>query len=422
MGAHCCAVVVACVQVSPKGMMGLRQNRHAPPGDGSEQGLGVETVMERDVHISRAVALARQAVGLSDPNPRVGCVLVGPDGQVIGEGHTQRAGGPHAEVMALRDAQARGLSTVGATAYVSLEPCSHHGRTPPCADALVRAQVARVVVVLMDPNPLVAGQGVARLREAGIQVETLSPQHPQAVAMRELNMGFLSRMVRQRPWVRMKIAGSLDGRTALDNGDSQWITGDAARADGQRWRARAGAVLTGIGTALDDDPRLDVRVIDVARQPLRVVLDSHWRLPPQARLLQTPGEALVYGLADEAGRDAAAQRHALLAMGASVHTLPADASGQHVDLGAAMADLVHRGVNELHVEAGARLNAALIEGGWVDEYLLYVAPKLIGPGRGLATLSPLARVADALTLRFHSVEQVGEDLRIIARPDGRDQF
>lgn len=373
-----------------------------------------------DVQAARAVELARRAIGLSDPNPRVGCVLLAPDGSVIGEGHTQQAGGPHAEVMALRDAEARGHSTVGGTAYVALEPCSHHGRTPPCADALVRAQLARVVVVLMDPNPLVAGQGVARLRAAGIQVEVLPADHPQAMAMRELNIGFLSRMVRQRPWVRMKIAGSLDGRTALDNGDSQWITGDAARADGQVWRARAGAVLTGIGTALDDDPRLDVRAIEVARQPLRVVLDSRWRLPPTARLLAPPGEALVYGLAGDAAAQAA--RAALADRGAHTQVLSADPSGQHPDLGAVLADLSARGINELHVEAGARLNAAWIQSGWVDEYLLYVAPKLIGPGRGLAALPPLAHLADAVTLRFHAVEQVGEDLRIIARPAGREHF
>lgn len=323
--------------------------------------------------------------------------------------------------MALRDAQSAGHTTSGATAYVTLEPCSHHGRTPPCADALVTAGLARVVVVLMDPNPLVGGQGVSRLRAAGIHVDILPPTHPQALAMRELNIGFLSRMVRQRPWVRMKIAGSLDGRTALDNGDSQWITGPAARADGQVWRARAGAVLTGIGTVLDDDPRLDVRAIEVAHQPLRVVLDSRWRLPPASRLLQPPGKVLVYGLNDESA-DAQAAREALAAQGATVVTAPADAGGLHVDVAAILADLGTRGINELHVEAGARLNATFIEGDWVDEYLLYVAPKLVGPGSGLAALPPLARMADARTLSFHAFEQVGEDLRILARPTGWSDF
>lgn len=394
-----------------------------PPSRGTPRDELVQAFCNNndELHVTQAVTLARQAIGLSEPNPRVGCVLVAADGQVIGQGHTQQAGGPHAEVMALRDAQAQGHATRGATAYVALEPCSHHGRTPPCADALVRAEVARVVVVLMDPNPLVAGQGVARLRAAGIAVDVLPAGHPQAVAMRELNIGFLSRMVRRRPWVRMKIAASLDGRTALDNGDSQWITAPAARADGQVWRARAGAVLTGIGTALDDDPRLDVRAIEVARQPLRVVLDSRWCLPATARLLAPPGEVLVYGLADESGEAQAAQL-ALAARGASVAMLPADASGRHLDLASVMADLTARGINELHVEAGARLNAALIEGDWVDEYLLYLAPKLVGPGRGLAALSPLNRMADARTLTFHAVEQVGEDLRILARPAGRADF
>lgn len=381
----------------------------------------MQTYCNDELHVAQAVMLARQAIGLSDPNPRVGCVLVAADGQVMGQGHTQQAGGPHAEVMALRDAQTRGHGTSGATAYVALEPCSHHGRTPPCAEALVRAEVARVVVVMMDPNPLVAGQGVARLRAAGITVDVLPPDHPQAVAMRELNIGFVSRMVRQRPWVRMKIAASLDGRTALDNGDSQWITGPQARADGQVWRARAGAVLTGIGTALDDDPRLDVRSIEVARQPLRVVLDSHWRLSPTARLLLPPGEVLVYGLAGESG-EAQAAREALVSQGASVAKSSPDASGQHLDLGAVLADLTARGINELHVEAGARLNAAFIDGDWVDEYLLYLAPKLVGPGRGLAALPGLSRMADARTLAFHAIEQVGEDLRILARPVGRDHF
>jgi diaminohydroxyphosphoribosylaminopyrimidine deaminase/5-amino-6-(5-phosphoribosylamino)uracil reductase len=373
--------------------------------------------------LAQAVALARGAIGLSEPNPRVGCVLVSAKGEVIGQGHTQQAGGPHAEVMALREAAERGQPTQGATAYVTLEPCSHHGRTPPCADALVKASVARVVVALLDPNPLVGGQGVARLRAAGIQVDVVPPEHPCAVASRELNIGFLSRMVRQRPWVRMKMAGSLDGRTALDNGQSQWITGDAARADGQVWRARAGAVLTGIGTVLADDPRLDVRAVQTPRQPLRVVLDSNWRTPSSARLLAPPGQVLIYGLSD--GLDAAQAartQQALREQGADVATLPPDATGQHLDLGAVLADLGRRGINELHVEAGARLNAAFIAGGWVDEYLVYLAPKLIGPGRGLAALPALQALSGAVELRFHDVQQVGADLRVLARPVGPAPF
>lgn len=376
-----------------------------------------------DEFLSQAVALAQGAIALSEPNPRVGCVIASADGQVLGQGHTQQAGGPHAEVMALRDAQARGASVRGATAYVTLEPCSHHGRTPPCAEALVQAGVARVVVALMDPNPLVGGQGVTRLREAGVQVDVLPPDHPSAVASRELDIGFLSRMVRQRPWVRLKMAGSLDGRTALENGESKWITGEAARADGHGWRARAGAVLTGIGTVLADDPRLDVRALTVPRQPLRVVLDSTWRTPQSARLWAQPGDALVCGLAPDAlDAQALARRQALEAAGCAVLDCAADARAGGLDLAGVLSSLAQRGVNELHVEAGARLNAAFITGGWVDEYLLYVAPKLIGPGRALAQLPALAHLGEAIDLRFQDVQKIGEDLRIVARPPGRDAF
>jgi diaminohydroxyphosphoribosylaminopyrimidine deaminase/5-amino-6-(5-phosphoribosylamino)uracil reductase len=377
--------------------------------------------MSDDFYLAQAVTLARQAIGLSEPNPRVGCVLLSAAGQVIGQGHTQQAGGPHAEVVAMRDAESQGHSTQGATAYVTLEPCSHHGRTPPCADALVKAGVARVVVALLDPNPLVGGQGVARLEAAGIRVDVIQADHPSAVAARELNIGFLSRMVRLRPWVRMKMAGSLDGRTALNNGQSKWITGAAARADGHAWRARAGAVLTGIGTVLADDPRLDVRAVQTHKQPLRVVLDSHWRTPVASQLLQPPGDVLIYGLDD--GQPAHAQASSALAQaGATIAAVASDVSGQHIDLGAVLQDLARRGVNELHVEAGAQLNAALIAGNWVDEYLVYVAPKLIGPGRGLAALPELTELTQATDLRFHDVQVVGEDLRILARPPGRDRF
>jgi len=377
--------------------------------------------MNDDETLHQAVALARQAVGLTDPNPRVGCVILAADGSLAGQGHTQQAGGPHAEVMALRDAQARGVSVRGGTAFVTLEPCSHHGRTPPCADALVAHGLARVVMAMLDPNPLVAGQGVRRLEAAGIAVIVVPPDHPAAVEARELNLGFLSRMVRRRPWVRLKAAGSLDGRTALENGESQWITGPEARADGQVWRARATAVLTGIGTVLDDNPRLDVRAMPVARQPWRVVLDSQWRTPVGSRLLAPPGTVLVYGVAE--GDEALARRQALAGAGATVIPVPAAAvpAGQ-VDLAWVLHDLAQRGVNELHVEAGARLNAAFIAGDWVDEYLLYVAPKLIGPGRALAALAPLGKLADAPTLRFVDTALVGPDLRLVARPPGREAF
>ena len=235
-----------------------------------------------------ALALAHQAIGLTDPNPRVGCVLATDDGRVIGRGHTQQAGGPHAEVMALRDAQTRGESVQGATAVVTLEPCAHHGRTPPCCDALIAAGIGRVVMAMRDPFPQVAGQGVARLRAAGIEVIELAADSDAAQAAYALNIGFFSRIERGRPWVRLKAATTLDGRTALDNGVSQWITGEAARRDGHAWRRRAGAVLTGVGTVLDDNPRLDVRLVDTARQPLRVVVDSRLDMPLHARILEHP--------------------------------------------------------------------------------------------------------------------------------------
>ncbi|AWI55069.1 bifunctional diaminohydroxyphosphoribosylaminopyrimidine deaminase/5-amino-6-(5-phosphoribosylamino)uracil reductase RibD [Aquabacterium olei] len=369
-----------------------------------------------------ALAEGRKALWRSAPNPPVGCALVR-DGQVIATGHTAEVGGPHAEATALADLHARGAHARGATAYVTLEPCSHHGRTPPCADALVREGVARVVVALADPNPLVAGRGVERLRAAGIDVTLLPPDHPQARAARDTMIGFLSRMVRQRPWVRMKIAGSLDGRTALDNGESQWITGPDARADGHAWRARASAVMTGVGTVLDDDPRLDVRAVQTPRQPWRVVLDTHWRTPPGSRLLQSPGTALVYGATAQGPEAAAAmaRRQALVDAGATAIDAPTGADARP-DLAWVLADLAARGVNELHLEAGARLNASVIQSGWVDEFLLYLAPKLIGPGRALADLPPLARLADATTLRFVDVALVGDDLRVVARPPGRDLF
>lgn len=376
--------------------------------------------MSDQLFISQALTLARQAIGLSDPNPRVGCVLVSAQGAVIGVGHTQQTGGPHAEVMALRECERRGLSPKGATAYVTLEPCSHHGRTPPCADALAAAGVARVVVALLDPNPQVAGEGVRRLREAGIVVEVLPVDDPQAQEAREINLGFLSRMVRNRPWVRLKVAGSLDGRTALDNGQSQWITGPAARADGHAWRARASAVLTGIGTVLDDDPRLDVREAPTVLQPARVVLDSQWRTPPSARLMASPGQVLVYGLAS-AEPAARARQQALQEAGAELVTTPESLQSQ-VELPFVLQDLARRGVNELHVEAGARLNAAFIAQNLVDELLMYLAPKLIGPGRGLAALAPLAQLSGAWTLSFRDATLVGEDLRVIARPPGREHF
>jgi diaminohydroxyphosphoribosylaminopyrimidine deaminase/5-amino-6-(5-phosphoribosylamino)uracil reductase len=356
--------------------------------------------------MQRALVLAQDAIGLSEPNPRVGCVLVAPDGTPIGEGHTQAAGSAHAEVMALRDAAARGHDTGGATAYVTLEPCSHHGRTPPCCDALIAAGVARVVVAVGDPNPAVDGQGVARLRAAGIEVQWAD--EAAAEASRELNIGFFSRMQRGRPWVRMKIAASLDGRTALDNGVSQWITGEAARHDGHAWRRRAAALLTGSGTVLADDPRLDVRGHAIARHPLRVVVDSRLDTPPGARLFDAAGPVLLAASTVDEPR-----AQALRARGAEVLCCPG-AEGR-VDLDALLRELARRGINELHVEAGARLNAALLSAGWVDELLVYQAPMLLGPGRGMAALPALETLAEAQRLRFHRVDRVGEDLRLLLR-------
>lgn len=352
-----------------------------------------------------ALALAQHAIGLSDPNPRVGCVITAADGRVIGRGHTQQAGGAHAEVMALRDVLARGESARGATAHVTLEPCAHHGRTPPCCEALIGAGIARVVLAVQDPNPLVAGQGAAWLRSAGVQVE----EGELAAESRELNIGFFSRMQRGRPWVRMKAAITLDGRTALDNGVSQWITGEAARTDGHAFRKRAGAVLTGVGTVLEDNPRLDVRLVDTALQPLRVIVDSRLDTPLASRILDAPGAVQIYAAQPDDHR-----RAALQARGAQITLVPGP-SGK-VDLASMLLDLAQRGINELHVEAGHKLNGSFVREGLVDEFLIYIAPKLIGSGRELAAFGPLTRLEDGLALRFVSVTPVGDDLRIIARP------
>lgn len=333
----------------------------------------------------------------------------------MGTGRTQHAGGPHAEVMALRDAAARGASTTGATAFVTLEPCSHQGRTGPCCDALVRAGIGRVVASIADPNPLVAGQGFERLRAAGIDVEI----GPQASEARELNIGFFSRMVRKTPWVRMKAAASLDGKTALENGTSQWITSEEARADGHAWRARAGAILTGVGTVLEDNPRLDVRLVETSRQPPLVIVDSRLQTPPDARLFEIDRKVWIYA----AARDEDKAR-ALEARGASVHCLP-NTDGK-VDLAALLRDLAVREVNELHVEAGHKLNGSLLREGLVDEILLYLAPKFIGEGLGIASQpyagGALSALVDALALEFRSFEPIGPDLRIVARVAGRDKF
>ena len=363
------------------------------------------TPLDRE-RLGEALALAESAFGVTEPNPRVGCVIASADGRVIGRGATQQAGGPHAEVMALRDAARQGHAVEGATVWVTLEPCAHHGRTPPCCDALVDARVARVVVAATDPFPKVAGAGIARLRAAGIAVDLADDDL--ARAAQDVNIGFFSRVLRRRPWVRLKAAASLDGVTALANGQSQWITGAAARTDGHAWRRRASAVLSGIGTVLADDPRLDVRLVPSMLQPLRVIVDSRLRLPATARLLEPPGRVLLA----TASADQTA-RAALVARGAEVVVL-AGRDGQ-VDLPVLLGGLAERGVNELHVEAGATLNGALLAAGLVDELLLYMAPQLLGSGRPIARLAPLQRLADGLRLQITETARIGEDLRIRAR-------
>ena len=350
--------------------------------------------------MARALRLAERGLYGTSPNPRVGCVLVR-GGDAVGEGWHQRAGEPHAEVHALR---AAGDAAHGATAYVTLEPCSHHGRTPPCAEALIEAGVARVVVAARDPNPQVAGQGIEKLRVAGIAVECGLME----AEARELNIGFFARMARGTPWLRSKIAMSLDGRTALNNGKSQWITGDAARQDVQHWRALSCAVLTGINTVLADDARLNVRDVETERQPLRVVLDSRLRIPLEARVLYDGGNTLIYtALQDE-------QKAALLRdLGATVVELP-DGKGQ-VDLPAILRDLAQRGCNEVLVEAGGTLNGALLHAGLVDEIVLYLAPQLLGDmARGMARLGELTSLEQRIELEWKDVRHVGKDLRVVA--------
>lgn len=353
--------------------------------------------------MQQALELAHISVGLSEPNPRVGCVITKGD-RVLGVGHTQRAGEAHAEVAALRDAAARREDVRGATVWVTLEPCSHHGRTPPCCDALVAAGVAKVVASVQDPNALVAGQGFEKLRAAGIVVETGAGEHE----TRELNIGFFSRMQRKRPWVRMKIAASLDGKTALENGASQWITSEEARRDGHAWRARASAVLTGIGTVLEDNPRLDVRLVPVPKQPFAVIVDSKLETPLDAAMFVEGRPLVVYtALADPS------RRTLLEGRGATVVAMPGP--GGKVDLAAMLRDLAAREVNELHVEAGHKLNGSLLREGLVDELLIYMAPKLLGLGRDMANLGPFTELAQGLPLHVQDVSRIGPDIRVLAR-------
>lgn len=366
------------------------------------------------VWMAHALQLAANGLFTTGVNPRVGCVLV-KDGQLIGEGWHEKAGEAHAEVMALRDAKRRGRDTQGATAYVTLEPCSHHGKTPPCAEALIQAGVSRVVAAMEDPNPMVAGKGFALLQAASIAVAA-----PLMVTEAEsLNVGFVKRMYTGLPWVRLKMAGSLDGRSALANGQSQWITGPDARADGHRYRARAQAILTGVGTLLEDDPLMTVRGVDTPlaqsvaipvplAPPLRVVLDSHLRMPTSARILQ--GGCLVATASMDSEKAAA-----LRAAGAEVVVVP-DNSGR-VDLKALLRNLAERGINEVHLEAGPRLSGVFLKAGLVDEIVVYMAPCLLGSdARGWFDDLKLTRLDQKVALQFRDVRMVGADLRIVARP------
>ena len=350
--------------------------------------------------MARALQLAERGLWTTSPNPRVGCVLVRA-GEIVGEGWHEKAGEPHAEVHALR---AAGDKAKGATAYVTLEPCSHHGRTPPCAEALSAAGISRVVAAMTDPNPLVAGKGLALLQAAGMATASGLLENE----ARELNIGFVSRMTRARPWLRLKAAASLDGKTALNNGVSQWITGPDARRDGHAWRARACAILTGIGTVRDDDPSLTVRDVATTRQPLRVVVDSRLEIAPTARILQ--GEpVLIVGAVEDA------EKMALLRSTGNFVEILNNGSGK-VDLKALLELLAQRGINEVHAEAGFKLNGSLLREGLVDELLLYLAPCLIGhAASGLFNLPELTTLDGKKRLKIRDLRQLGEDIRLIAR-------
>ncbi|MFM2274345.1 MAG: hypothetical protein RL211_217 [Pseudomonadota bacterium] len=353
------------------------------------------------------------------PNPRVGCVLVSDSGDILGTGSTQRAGLAHAEIVALQNAKSLRNPVQGATAYVTLEPCAHSGRTGPCCEALIQAGIKKVVAIHEDPNPLVSGRGFARLLAAGVKVEVLPTDSSAAIAARELNIGFFSRMVRKTPWVRLKVAASVDGKTALNNGASQWITADAARKDGHAWRARSCAVLTGIGTVLQDNPRLDVRLHDTPRQPHLVIVDSRLQTPLDAHLFIPNRSIYIYSATKDNVKQSALQ-----ARGATVIHMPGTTheTKEKVDLKTMLADLALREINELHVEAGSKLNGALLREDLVDELLMYLAPKLIGQGRDMADFGPLRGIDDALPLIFKSIELVGNDLRIRANILGKEHF
>lgn len=351
--------------------------------------------------MAQALRLAERGLYTTTPNPRVGCVIAR-DGRVIGSGWHEKTGQPHAEIHALNSA---GAAACGATAYVTLEPCSHHGRTPPCANALIEAGISKVIVALEDPNPVVSGRGRALLEQAGVVVQTGLLQ----TEAHALNVGFVSRMIKRKPWVRLKIAASLDGKTALNNGASQWITGEAARQDGHRWRARSCAVMTGIGTVQADDPRLTVRQVNTTRQPKKIVVDRRLAIPLTAKLLQSAEETwIVTATDDDSEKKAALQR-----MGVTVIVLPG--AGGMVDLKAVMTMLADSGINEILVEAGSGLNGALVAADLVDELVIYLAPHLLGDvAQGICKLPELVQLDQKKALAIQDLRMVGSDIRIIA--------
>jgi len=367
---------------------------------------GPPPTREDAAYMARAIELARRGLYTTDPNPRVGCVIVR-EGRIVGEGWHQRAGEPHAEVIALR---AAGSAAAGADVYVSLEPCSHHGKTPPCSQALIQANVRRVVAAMEDPNPKVAGSGLRQLREAGIQT-ACDLLRPEAEA---LNPGFCQRMRRGKPLVRSKLAMSLDGRTAMASGESRWITGAQARRDVHRLRARSSAIVTGTGTVLADDPQLTARLETsgtAVHQPVRIILDSRLRIPPGARLIDAPGRTVILTVQTRLQRENWP--------GCEIVTLPGDAHGRLV-LEAVLAWLAEQEFNEVLFEAGPTLNGALLQAGWVDEWIVYLAPVVLGDAaRGLFHLPGLSRMADRPALELHATHQLGQDLRLTLRAPSR---
>ncbi|WP_353432603.1 bifunctional diaminohydroxyphosphoribosylaminopyrimidine deaminase/5-amino-6-(5-phosphoribosylamino)uracil reductase RibD [Polynucleobacter sp. MWH-UH23A] len=357
--------------------------------------------------MGEALAEAQKALYLSNPNPRVGCVIV-KDEQVIGRGFTQRVGGPHAEVQALADTKANGNDPTGSTIYVTLEPCSHTGRTPPCVDALIAAKPAKVIAAMSDPNPLVAGNGLQKLKVAGIEVQCGLMESK----ARELNRGFISRMTRGLPWVRLKIAASLDGKTALPSGESQWITGPKARADGHHWRAQACAIVTGVGTVKEDDPTLNVRDVETQRQPWRIIVDSKLETPPNAKILENIDQSgVIIVCANLDSPESQEKAKAFKARGIEVVAI-ANAFGK-VDLPKLFAYLAQeREMNEIHIEAGFKLNGSMLREGCVDELLLYYAPFLMGEGIGMANVSALASLSSRQDWQVIDQSLIGDEFRI----------